>query len=224
MEGLNAESYELVSYFVGAEDVGHDGEPRQTFSDMFFAEIRTFGQIFRPGDSSKQEQKEKQQQQQGGQAGELIELQKQIMVATWKLKRREASGEKAPKVLPDVAVVRESQEIVISQADEAGAKIEDPEMLQFLEKAKSHMSEAVRELKTAEEEKDLKTLSQAMASERAAYQALLKLQSKEFQVSKQKQKQQGKQSGKKRQQRQLNQLEMKAEEDRYETERQAVNQ
>jgi hypothetical protein len=224
MEDLNAEPDQLVSYFVWAEDVGPDGEPRRTFSDMFFAEIRPFDQIFRPGDSSKQEQKEKQQQQQGGQAGELIELQKQIMVATWKLKRREASGEKAPKVLPDVAVVRESQEIVISQADEAGAKIEDPEMLQFLEKAKSHMSEAVRELKTAEEEKDLKTLSRAMASERAAYQALLKLQSKEFQVSKQKQKQQGKQSGKKRQQRQLNQLEMKAEEDRYETERQAVNQ
>ena len=79
-----------MSYYVWAEDIGPDGKPRRALSDMYFAEVRPFEQIYRQG-----EQPSEGEQQQQGQSGnqqeaeELAELQKQIINATWKLVRRE---------------------------------------------------------------------------------------------------------------------------------------
>jgi len=57
-EELNAQPDQLLTYYVFADDLGPDGEPRRTFSDMQFAEVRHFEEIFRqdqqpPGGSSK---------------------------------------------------------------------------------------------------------------------------------------------------------------------------
>jgi hypothetical protein len=93
LEDLGAKPDQLVSYFLWADDVGPDGQPRRTSSDMYFAEVRPFEEIFRQapaeeggGGGGGGEQ--------GNQAAKLAELQKQIISATWKLQRQEASATK----------------------------------------------------------------------------------------------------------------------------------
>jgi len=91
MEKLGVDVDQVVSYFAWADDYGPDGEVRRTFSDMFFAEVRPFEEIFRADQSDaaeSQNQNQRQQQQGGGnQQTRLAELQKQIVIATWKLQR-----------------------------------------------------------------------------------------------------------------------------------------
>jgi hypothetical protein len=93
LEKLGVEVDQAVAYFAWAEDYGPDGQSRRTFSDMFFAEVRPFEEIFRP-DQSGSEENPGQNGNQGGAGNErsrLADLQKQIVVATWNL-QREKSG------------------------------------------------------------------------------------------------------------------------------------
>jgi len=94
LEDLGVRPDELLSWFVWADDLGPDGQLRRTTTDLFFGEVRPFEEIFRQGqgmDASSGEQA-----QSGQQTGRLIELQKQIISATWKLeKERGGSGKTA---------------------------------------------------------------------------------------------------------------------------------
>jgi hypothetical protein len=90
LESLNVEEDQVIGYFVWADDHGPDGQTRRTFSDIFFAEVRPFEEIFRPeqsgaGDSDSQGQQGQQGQQNPG--VKLAQLQKEIVVATWKLQQ-----------------------------------------------------------------------------------------------------------------------------------------
>lgn len=77
---------DLVSYFLWAEDTGPDGKVRRVASDIYFAEVRPFEEIFKPGQSGQGEGG--QSGGQGNQAQKLAELQKQIMTATWNVQRK----------------------------------------------------------------------------------------------------------------------------------------
>jgi hypothetical protein len=94
VENLGVEQDSVIGYFVWADDHGPDGKPRRTYSDIFFAEIRPFEEVFRPDQSGMNEND--RQGQQGGQQGQqgqqnpnvkLADLQKEIVVATWKLQQ-----------------------------------------------------------------------------------------------------------------------------------------
>ena len=90
MEKLGVDVDQVVSYFAWADDYGPDGEVRRTFSDMYFAEVRPFDEIFRADQSGESAQNQRQPGQQGGggnQNTRLAELQKEIVIATWKLQR-----------------------------------------------------------------------------------------------------------------------------------------
>jgi hypothetical protein len=87
MEKLGVDVDQVVAYFAWADDYGPDGEVRRTFSDMFFAEVRPFDEIFRADQSGESESGGQNQNQGGNQATKLAELQKEIVVATWKLQR-----------------------------------------------------------------------------------------------------------------------------------------
>ena len=89
LEKLAVDVDQVVSYFAWADDYGPDGKVRRTFSDIFFAEVRPFEEVFRADQSG---ESAGQQQNQGGQSGgkqpaQLAELEKQIMIATWKLRQ-----------------------------------------------------------------------------------------------------------------------------------------
>jgi hypothetical protein len=47
LEKENAQPRQLVSYYLWAEDTGPKGEVRRSMSDMFFADVRHFEDIFR---------------------------------------------------------------------------------------------------------------------------------------------------------------------------------
>ena len=97
LEKLGVEVEQAVAYFAWADDYGPDGQPRRTFSDMFFAEVRPFEEIFRADQSGGAESGNQPGDQSGGGAvGEqrlkLAELQKQIVIATWNLQREKTGA------------------------------------------------------------------------------------------------------------------------------------
>lgn len=95
LEELGAVPDQLVAWFVWADDVGPDGEVRRSSSDMFFAEVRPFEEIFRQGQGGGEGEEEEKDGQKGSpkeQMGKLAELQKQIINATWKLRRLQGTA------------------------------------------------------------------------------------------------------------------------------------
>ena len=79
VEDLSVEPGDVVTYFARARDSGRGGVPAEARSDLYFLEIRPFGNEFEEALS------------QGGlgpqaaEIGRLVGLQKQIVVATWRL-------------------------------------------------------------------------------------------------------------------------------------------
>ena len=98
LEHLGVEPDQLISWFVWAEDSAPNGGVRRTSSDMFFAEVRPFDEIYREGMSGEGEQPDGAQQgsRGGNQSLRLAELQKQIINATWKVQREESAVGKKP--------------------------------------------------------------------------------------------------------------------------------
>jgi hypothetical protein len=86
LEDLGVQPDQLVAWFVWADDFGPDGKIRRTAGDLFFGEVRPFEEVFREGQGM-DGQNGQSGQQRGGQGAKLAELQKQIINATWKLKR-----------------------------------------------------------------------------------------------------------------------------------------
>jgi hypothetical protein len=96
LEKLGVEADQAVAYFAWADDYGPDGQARRTFSDMFFAEVRPFDEIFRPDQSGGSENGSQSGSQGGGnERVRLAELQKQIVVATWNLQRQKTGADGA---------------------------------------------------------------------------------------------------------------------------------
>ncbi len=218
LEDLALQPDQLISWFLWAEDIGADGKPRRTTTDMYFAEVRPFEEIYRPGDS--QEGESKQQSGQGNKAEKLAELQKQIISATWNLQRAEAAAQPSEKYLKDEPVVRDSQGEALEQATALAEKIEN-------EKSKALIDHVTREMqsasdKLAEAATTLDPLPDALTAEQSAYNALLKLAAHEFRIT-HSQSKSGRES-KGRNQQQLDELEMKEEKKRYETKREAEPQ
>jgi hypothetical protein len=231
-ESLKAEPDQLISYFVWAEDIGPDGKPRRTSSDMYFAEVRPFEEIYRQGEQPTQnEQQQQQQQQQQGagnaqEAGELAELQKEIINATWKVVRRETRAETTAEFPANTQLIAESQQSAIERLKELAERLQDSESLAHVQIAQSHMEEVLKQLGTATDGPTAEPLRPALSAEQAAYQALLKLRAREFEVVRGAQQRGGAnagQGGNSRSQRQLDQLELRADENRYETQTSASN-
>ncbi len=218
LEDLSAQPDQLVSYFVWADDVGPDGKIRRTSSDMFFAEIRPFDEIFREG----QQSEGGGGGEQGGESAKLAELQKQIITATWNLQRRETEPRPSPQYQPDVTVVQQSQKQALAEAQALKEKTDDPRTQGLVETAAQEMEKAVNRLDEAANHNSLSVLPPALAAEQSAYQSLLRLQAREYQVSRGRN--QGGGRGGQRTQRQVDQLELKMSENRYETQREASAQ
>jgi hypothetical protein len=219
LEPLNLQPGDLASYFVWADDRSSDGSVRRTSSDMFFAEIRPFEEIFREGQAGGEEGGE------GAEGGsspgqQLAELQKQIISATWKVRRQSPGSVLSDPVLKDVQVILESQNEALSQAADLAESTDNPQAGQLLQTAQEAMEKAVEALEGARTARQSEPLTNALAAEQAAYQALLKMADREHQVARGQNRSRG--SGNSRMDRQLDQLELKQSENRYETERQAT--
>ena len=227
-ESLNAAPDQLLTYFFWAEDIGPDGQPRRTSGDMFFAEVRPFEEIFRQGEQppSGSAENEEQEGQQGNAraSDQLAELQKEIINGTWKLIRRETRAKPTDKLAEDGKVLEESQHAAIEQAAQLAERLQDAASKANLEQAIRSMKDAEKHLTEVAQKSSMPALSPALAAEQAAYQALLKLRAREFEVirrNSRQQRQSGQNAGGNRSQRQLQQLELTDEENRYEDQRTA---
>jgi hypothetical protein len=91
LEDLALGDDQVLAYFVWADDDGPDGKTRRTFSDIYFAEVRPFEETFR-AEQSGGAGEESQGQGQGDTAVQLAEMQKEIVIATWKLQQEKATA------------------------------------------------------------------------------------------------------------------------------------
>jgi len=211
LEEMGVAPGDLVSWHLWAEDIGPDGQVRRTESDLHFGEVRPFDEIFREGEAM---EGDASGEQQSTPATRLAELQKQILNATWKLQRQPGAR---PAYVPDAMVVHDSQAHALEQAESEAADAVDSgrtgdwkAVVKAMEEARARLSEATNAPAL---------LSRAVGPEQAAYQALLRMQAREITVSRARNRGQG--GGESGNQRQLDQLDLKQSEDRYETARQA---
>lgn len=234
LEQADAEADQLVSYHFWAEDAGPDGKVRRTTGDMFFAEVRPFEQIFREGSApggQSQPPPSAAEQQQAQQAEELAELQKQIVSAAWNLIRRAdlaveiGSDRLADELVPDIQVVKESQATAILQLEELTENLPPDRSPELVEIVRDFMQNAASSFQQSIDDGSRIPLDRAMSEARSAYQALLRLRAREFDiVQQQNQQQQSASASRSNMQRQIDQLELKNDPNRYEEERTAQPQ
>ena len=229
LESLQAEADNLVAYYFWAEDFAADGSVRRTQSDLFFIEVRPFDEIFREGEGQpggqSQAQSQGQQPSSAEQSEELIELQKQIIAATWKVKREQAFKSDKAKLVEDIDVIKDSQLQALELAGEMSGELADAKSVQLGQKLETQIQSAIAELRESSARAEVDTLSKALASEQAAYQTLLQLRAHEFQVSRSQQQQSSSSSSRsesnRQRQQQIDALELENDENRYETQSQA---
>ena len=223
LESLQAQPDQLVAWHFWAEDVGPDGESRRTESDMFFAEVRRFEEIFFEAEGGGQQQQQQGQQGQQGpsaqQAMELAELQKEIVNATWRVIRREKRAELTESFDSDVELLVESQRSAITQVDELAEELNDELAKSLVDELKSIMNDAVDKLEAARDEPSAKPLTKALSSEQLAWQTLLRMRAREVQVQQSQQQSSQSSSSQSSRQRQMQQMELTKQEDRYQQER-----
>jgi hypothetical protein len=121
----------------------------------------------------------------------------------------------------DIVVVRDAQEDALEQARGMHERAEQLPAQVALDAAVKEMKRSLALLEEARKSPD--KLPEAVAAEQAAYQALLKLAAHEYRVSRNRSGQQGGQQGE-RAQRQIDELDLKQTENRYEMQRQASPQ
>ncbi len=211
---------------------------------------------------------------QGGRSGRLVEMEKQIMIATWKLQRegRPAKEVKSPKAegrkksearypksrasprcqqmsapgggtaprgqragagpspsqeqpprLPgaedDWGVVLEAQAEALTQAKTEAQRQLDPRLAALWTTAIQEMERALARLAAATNSPA--SLPEALAAEQSAYQALLRVQQHEYQVSRRSNRGQRGNSAGQAMQSQLEQMDLTESDNRYEQQRQA---
>ena len=98
-EDLTVQPGDFISYYARARDTNTGPQAAETRSDIFFLQVRPFDQEFEEGQSQSQSGID------ADQVGNLAEVQKEIIVATWKLDRQRA----AERLAEDLTAVADAQ-------------------------------------------------------------------------------------------------------------------
>ncbi len=225
LEAQNVEPGELVTWFAWADDTGPDGKVRRTTSDLAFAEVRPLESIFHEDDAAASAQapsSSQQQQQQGANQGQnptqsLLQLERQISVATWNIKSEDQPD---ATFKDDVGTLKDSQDSAITQLATAAEEATTPAQQAAAADAAKFMQQADAGLAAAATKNSLDPLTAAWSGAQGAYQALLRMQGREFRVSQNRNQGQGQQQSNPLQQ-QLDQLQFRQQQNRYQTQNSA---
>lgn len=221
LESLQVSPGDLVCWFGWADDLGPDGKPRRTTTDLHYAEIRPFDEIFRESKTPPGSSGESSPQAGGNASEKLAEIQKQIVSGTWKV-RESSAAKSSPPETNQVAVLGESQSEALQRALVEKSRASSSQQKQRWQSVVSLMEQALKHLKDSSA--DAGELTPALRSEQAAYQALLAMAAREKEVARQKQSGSGKSQNKDASQRELDELDLSRAEKKYESERQAQSQ
>ncbi len=228
---------DLVAWCFYADDFAADGTRRRTHGDLYFVEIRHFDETFREGQSPPGGGQSPGSGGQKNEIDQLIERQKQIVQATWRLARHEevagidsssppsvarsAGGGEAPTPATpraaDLSTIADAQKAALAQARELDPN--DARARQSARAAVEAMSAAVAHLDASRTLPEKNELADAVVAEQSAYRHLLALKAREHTVVKGSGGGGGGGSG--RSSEQLQQLELTNKENRYQTERKA---
>jgi len=230
METLNAAPDDLVTYSFWATDIAADGTERRSYSDLVFAEVRRFEEIFREaqqgGDQQQQQQQNQQQQQQGSAVDGVLKLQKEVISATWNTIRAEVASRRNGTFAQDVETIAESQGEAKNQLQAAMEELQgDPKTAALAARAMEEMTAARSKLQDISAGTEGARLADAMTTEQVVVQTLLKLRVAETQVRQQQRSQGGGGGGgSSASQQQMQQLELDNQRNRYESEQQVQKQ
>ena len=122
LEDLDVRPGDFVSYYVRARDITRGTRPNEGRSDIFFLEVRPFEQEFALAQS--------QSMAGGGYNGsidDLVNAQKQVVVATWKLDRRgqSARGAQSPA---DIRAVGRTEADLKARTEETASSLRESAM------------------------------------------------------------------------------------------------
>lgn len=213
LEELRVQPDELVTYYLYADDYGPDGQRRRSSSDVFFAEVRSFDEIYRQVDQQGAGEMQSSQKPPDSTA-KLLELQKQIIIATWK-QLRLINPVWSPKSTEQIQTIHESQMQAIQKLSALRERMTQPQLQPIFSTVADAMEKAQQELGQSIGSQSFDPLKPASAAEQAAYQGLLKLRAKEHLLMQSKAKGNGQQNEEK----EKFDLEMKRKQDRYESEK-----
>jgi len=124
LEELGVRPGDFVSYYVRARDITRGTRPSEGRSDIFFLEVRPYEQEF-----ALQQSQSMAGAGYSGSIDDLVNAQKQIVVATWKLDRRAASaGAKAARSPQDVRAIGRSEAELKMRAEETASSLRESTM------------------------------------------------------------------------------------------------
>lgn len=220
LEQLNAAPNDLLTWHFYADTYGTDGQVHRTLSDLMFADVRRFEEIFRES----QQQGEGGQGQGGGPSADLLQIQRQIAIAIWNL-QRESPGDSAEDYKTageNVSTILQSQQ----NAQELLQKIResapvDGDIADAATEADDYMLDVIESLMSWTAGSPEPALTDASAGAQGAFRQLLRLRAAEHDVMRSQSQQGGGGGQNSATQRQLDQLELDNDRNRYETEQQA---
>ncbi len=172
LEDLQVSPGDFIAYFLTAQDNNDIAGPAEVLSDIYFLEVISTNEEFR---------RASQQGGGGGQFGQqqqpsaLLENQKNIIAATWKLlnRKKKMPGETFAE---DVRVVAESQQNIAQRTQMSLSRLNERFSFadESYDRAVTHLREAVEHMQAAAEKLFSEQLQEALAPEQAALQAILK--------------------------------------------------
>jgi hypothetical protein len=211
LEGRKLEVGDSLSWFFWAEDGFGKAGVRKVEGDLMLGRVRAFEEEYRQSDSEAEP---------GKGSPQLLEIQKQVIAASWNLRRKNAGSEKPEgEFKKGLETVRASELKVQEMAGEASGKEEDPLRQAHYTEALAHLEKAVAELSKASETKQ--SLDAAISEERAAYNALTHVAPSSYNMVRSKKA--VSEEGQERT-RQMSNLEFAKQEDRYENKSEAKSE
>lgn len=223
LEEFALQTGEVVSFAFYADDHGPDGKPRRTLGDLFFLEVRPFEETYRQMEGGGG-----QSNMQGASSGagqgldKLIELQKQIVTATWNLSRRDPDLAE-PGEQEAVATLLESQTGAHEQFEQLSEGLADAAPADRIRIIFEQMSRAIEEFTATQSTQQRSHLDEALQAARGAFQGLVRLRPTDHRLMQGGQSGGGGGGGGSASQQQLEELELNDDANRYESQKSARN-
>jgi hypothetical protein len=124
LEDLGVRAGDFVSYYVRARDITKGVRPNEGKSDIFFLEVRPYEQEF-----ALQQSQSMAGAGYSGSIDDLVNAQKQIVVATWKIDRRGGSGRvRSARSPQDVRAIGRSEAELKTRAEETASSLRESTM------------------------------------------------------------------------------------------------
>ncbi|MCX8036393.1 MAG: hypothetical protein N3D11_04925 [Candidatus Sumerlaeia bacterium] len=171
---------DLITWAVWADDGKPGRAAFETLGDPYFLQIRAFRREFEEAvsDASAQDRQQQQQQRQQG-AGAAAANQKEVLIATWNL-RREAKNLKQQEFDDRLTKIKEAQRQVQQQLTERG--LEGAPDASLLPQALEAIEKALTALDKAEWKDPSMPLSEAIRNMQNAHRLLLRARPERSQV------------------------------------------